>query len=72
MCKIPTFLLFLGPHLWHIEVPRLGAGSNQSCSLWQFWILNPVREARDRTCILMSISQVLNTLSHNGNSKKNI
>ena len=26
------FFCFLGPHLWHVEVPRLG--SNQSCSHW--------------------------------------
>ena len=25
-------LVFLGPHLWHMEVPRLG--SNRSCSCW--------------------------------------
>ena len=34
----------------------------------QQWILNPPSEARDRTCILMGISQILNPLSHNGNS----
>ena len=38
------------------------------CSLWQRWILKPLREARDRTCILMDTSQVLNVLSHNRNS----
>ena len=37
-------------------------------SLWQHHILNPVREARDRTCILMDTSQVHNPLSHNRNS----
>ena len=36
-------------------------------SLWQCWILNPLREARDQTRILMDTSQVLNLLSHNGN-----
>ena len=51
-------------------------------SSWQFWILNPPSEARDQTLILMdtswihfhcttmgmSTSQVLNSLSHNGNA----
>uniref|UniRef100_A0A8D0QRP6 Origin recognition complex subunit 2 n=1 Tax=Sus scrofa TaxID=9823 RepID=A0A8D0QRP6_PIG len=31
-------------------------------------ILNPLSEARDQTCILMDTGQVLNLLSHNGNS----
>ena len=39
-------------------------------SLWQGWILNPAREARNRTHILMGTSWVLNPLSHSGNSKK--
>ena len=34
----------------------------------QHWILNPLNEARDQTRILMDTSQVLNPLSHNGNS----
>ena len=34
-------------------------------SLWQRRILNPLSEARDRTCILMDTSWVLNWLSHN-------
>ena len=37
-------------------------------SLWQRWILNPLSEARDGTCILMDTNQVLNPQSHNGNS----
>ena len=37
-------------------------------SSWQRPILNPLSEARDRTCILMDTSQILNLLSHNGNS----
>ena len=37
--------------------------SSQKCQ-----ILNPLSEARDRTCILMDTSWVLNLLSHNGNS----
>ena len=32
------------------------------------WILNPLSEARDWTGIFMDISQVLNPLSHKGNS----
>ena len=38
------------------------------CSLWQFQILNPLSEARDQTLILMDTSQVLNPLTHSGNS----
>ena len=34
----------------------------------QLQILNPLSEARDRTCILMDASRVLNLLSHNENS----
>ena len=46
-------------HLWLYDL---------SHSLWQHWILNPLSEARNRTHILMDTSQVLNPLSHNGNS----
>ena len=79
---------FLGSHLLHVEVPRLGVKSelqlqvyttatatpDPSCicnlhhSLQQHWILNPLSKARDGTHILMDTSQVLNLLSHNGNS----
>ena len=38
------------------------SGLSHVCDLhhssWQHWILNPLSEARDRTCILMDISQV--------------
>ena len=34
----------------------------------QRWILNPLRKARDGTCILMDTSWVCNPLSHNRNS----
>ena len=35
----------------------------------QHWILNPLSEVRDRTPVLMDTSEVLNVLSHNGNSR---
>ena len=81
----PPFLFcfvfcFLGLHLWHMEVPRLGVQSelplpayatdiampdlSHICSLhhssWQCQILNPLREARDRSHILMDTRQVCN------------
>ena len=43
-----------GPHLWFMPEQRQ--------------ILNPPSEARDRTCILMDTSLVLNLLSHSGNA----
>ena len=72
--------VFLGLHLQHVEVPRLGVQSelqllayatatatrdpSHICNLhhssWRCWILNPLSEVRDRTCILMDGSQVLN------------
>ena len=75
------FFFLLGPHQWHMEVPRLGVQSewqlqayttamwdlscicNLHCSLWQRWILNPLSEARDQTCILMDTSWALNLLT---------
>ena len=82
------FFVFLGPHLQHMEVPRLGvklelqllayatatAMPDPSCicglhsSLQQCQILNPLSEARDRSCILKAASQALNLLGYNGNS----
>ena len=70
--------VFLGPHLWHMEVPALGVESElqlpactTATATWdlslicdlhhssrQRWILNPLSEARDRTCILMDTSQM--------------
>ena len=41
-----------------------------ACCLWQCQILKPLRETRDRICILMDTSQVLSPLSHNGNSSR--
>ena len=72
------YFCFLGPHLWHMEVPRLGVqseiqppvyttatamqDSSRICDLHhssqQHWILNPLREARDRTHNLMAPSQI--------------
>ena len=77
------FLFFLGPHLWYMEVPRVGVklelqlpaytrDLSHICDLchssWQCWILYPLSEARDQTYILMYTSLVPNHLSHNGNS----
>ena len=67
---------FLGPHLRHREVSRLGVESelqpDSSCvcdrSSWQCWILHPLSGARDGTQILMDASWVLNPLSQKGNS----
>ena len=72
------FFIFLGPHPWHMELPRLRVKSelqllayttatampdpSHICDLhhcsWQRQILNPLRERRDRTCILMDASQI--------------
>ena len=49
-------------------MPDPGCICDLHCSLWQHWILNPQREARDWTCILTDTSQVHNPLSHDGNS----
>ena len=71
-----TFLIFgfLGPHLWHMEVPRLGVESevqlpatatwdlNPVCDLYhssqECQILNPLSKSRDQTRILMYASRV--------------
>ena len=50
--------------------------SSHVCNLhhssWQCWILNPLSEARDRTCIFMDTSPVRNPLNHNGNSRSRL
>ena len=63
--------VLLGPHSWHMEVPRLGAYTTATatpdlsrvCDLHhssqQHWLLNPLSEARDRTRNLMVPSQEL-------------
>ena len=74
------FLYFLGLYLWNREVSRLGVKSelwlldpshicNSHCSLRQHQIFNPLCEAKDRICILMDTSQILNPISHNRNSQ---
>ena len=72
------FICFLGPHPWHMEVPRLGtewelqllayttATATQGSKpryrptpqLTAMPILNPLSEARNRTCNLMVASQI--------------
>ena len=74
--KSLSFFIFLGPHLWHMEVPRLGFESelqlmayatvtatwdpSHVCDLHhssqQCQILNPLSEAKGRTCILVDTS----------------
>ena len=52
------------------ETPDLSCGCDLHHSSQRHQILNPLREARDRTQILMDTSWVLSPLSYNGNSKK--
>ena len=62
VCRLIYLFVCLGPHLWHMEVPRVGVESElhlrptpqpQQCQ-----ILNPLSEARNRTRILMDTSWV--------------
>jgi len=74
------FFSFLDPHLWQMDLSRPGVelelqllgDLSRICdlyhSLWQPWILNPLSEARDQTCILMDTNQALILLSHGGNA----
>ena len=70
--SVLIFFFFVGPHSRHVAVPRLGVqllatatavpDSSHVCHLHhssrQRWILNPLSEARERTCNLMVPSQV--------------
>ena len=42
---------------------------NLCCNLRQHWILKPLSEASDLTCIFMTLCWVFILLSHNGNSQ---
>ena len=44
------FFFFLGPHIWHMEAPRLGVKSEPQPQQCQ--ILNPLSKARGPTCNL--------------------
>ena len=50
-----------------METPDPSCVCDLHHSSWQCRILNPLIEARDRTCILMGTSWVHNPLSHSGN-----
>ena len=52
-----------------MATPDLSSIFNLHHGLQQCQILNPLREDRDRTCILMDTSRILNPLSHNRNSQ---
>ena len=49
-------------------MPDLSRICDLHCSLWQHQIVIPLREVRDRPCLLRGTSEVLNHLSNNGNS----
>ena len=44
-------------------MPDLSHACDLHCGLWQCWALNPLSKVRDRICILMDTSWVLNLLS---------
>ena len=70
--------VYLGPHPWHREVPRLGVkpelhllaytiatampDASHVCNLHhssqRCWILKPMSEVRDQTCVLMVTGQI--------------
>ena len=66
------FFVFLGPHPWHMDVPKLYLLACATATAtphpshvfnlhhhsWQQRLLNPLSKARDRTCILMDTSQI--------------
>ena len=49
---------FLGPHLWHMEIPRLGVDLELQLPAYtqpqQCWFLNPLSGARNQTRILIT------------------
>ena len=45
-------------HATATATPDSGCICNLHCSSWQRWILNPLSEARDTTCVLMNTSWV--------------
>ena len=54
--------VFLGPHPWHVENPRLGVESEWQLPAYttaqQHRILNPLSGARDPMCILIDAGRV--------------
>ena len=71
------FLLFLGPHLWHMEVPRLRVKSELQLLVTVIttqdssYFCNLHHNSQQHQIlnrIFMDISWVCNLLSHNGNS----
>ena len=73
--EAPRLGVELEPKLLAYTTAAAKRDRNHICDLhhssWQRWILNPLSEARDWTCVLMDTSQVRNPLSHNGNSWEN-
>ena len=74
------FFVFLGPHLLHVQVPRLGAELELQVPAYitdtampdpsrsQCQILNPLSEARDEIQVLMDTMPGSLLLRHSGNS----
>ena len=62
----------LQPPAYTIATPDLSHICSLHHSSWQHQILNPLSEARGQTQIFMDTSQVLNPLSHSGNSKETL
>ena len=71
--KRVNFFFFLGPHLQYVEVPRLedqlrAASVTCPTACLNTGILNALREARIEPASSWTLCQVLNPLSHKGNS----
>ena len=62
-CFYFLFCCFLGIHMWHREVPRVGGKLELQCQPTeqpqQSQTLNPLIKAMDRTCVLVVTSGVL-------------